>query len=350
MNFIFQIVLSLFAILFAYDAINGEKERGTLRLAFANAMPRAHYLLGKIIGAFLALALPVLLAILIGYLLLPLMDVHLTGDEWLRLGMMVFAGLLYFGVFLMLSVFISALTHRSSSSFLLLLVIWIFSVLIIPRTSVLLAGRAVEVPSVDEIAAQKNRLRSQLWTEDRKKMAEFKPSTTDDPQKMVSEFNKFMSDVADEREKKMNALASRLNEDRRNKQAVQERLAFGLARLSPAAAFSLAATNLAGTSMALKEHLLDEARAYQKAYAEFMQGKTGMNIGGGAMVFRMRRTDGEAEQEKPIDPKELPEFQYAGLPLDVAVTAALPDLGILALFNLVFFAGAFMAFLRYDLR
>ena len=31
LDFIFQIVLSLFAILFAYDTISGEKERGTLR-------------------------------------------------------------------------------------------------------------------------------------------------------------------------------------------------------------------------------------------------------------------------------------------------------------------------------
>ncbi|MFQ5631283.1 MAG: ABC transporter permease [bacterium] len=351
LDFIFQIVLSLFAILFAYDAINGEKERGTLRLAFANALPRAQYILGKITGSFIALAVPLLIPILTGCLLLPILGVNLTGDEWLRLSLIIMAGLMYFGVFLMLSVFISSLTHRSSISFLLLLVIWIFSVLIIPRTSVLLAGRAVDVPSVDEIASQKNRLRTQLWIEDRKKMGQFKPSNTEDMQAMVSEFNKFMSEIADEREKKMNELASRLNEDRRNKQAVQERLAFGFARLSPTATFSLVSTNLASTSMALKAHYLSEATAYQKTYAEFMQKKTGMNIGGGAMIFRMKRGDGEEEEEeKPIDPHELPEFQYAGIPLDMVVNAALPDIGLLALFNIIFFAGAFVAFLRYDLR
>ena len=40
LTFVFQVVLSLFAILFAYDAINGEKERGTLKLTFANGIPR----------------------------------------------------------------------------------------------------------------------------------------------------------------------------------------------------------------------------------------------------------------------------------------------------------------------
>lgn len=350
LDFIFQIVLSLFAILFAYDAINGEKERGTLRLTFANAVPRAQYIIGKSTGAFLALALPLLIPILLGCLLLPLMGMHLSSNEWLRLSLITLAGLMYFGVFLMLSVFISSLTQRTSSSFLLLLVIWIFLVMIVPRTSVLLAGRAVDVPSVDEIASQKNRLRSQLWAEDRKKMGQFKPTSADDPQQMVSQFNKFMSDIADEREKKMNELASRLNEDRHNKQTVQERLAFGIARLSPTAAFSLASTNLAGTSMELKAHYLNEAAAYQKAYSEFMQSKTGMNIGGGAMVFRIKRGDGEEEEEKPIDPHELPEFQYAGIPLATVVNAALPDMGLLALFNFIFFTGAFVAFLRYDLR
>ena len=80
LDFIFQIVLSLFAILFAYDAINGEKERGTLRLTFANGIPRAQYLIGKMTGSFLALAIPVLLPILLGCLLLPLMGVHLVRD------------------------------------------------------------------------------------------------------------------------------------------------------------------------------------------------------------------------------------------------------------------------------
>ena len=63
LNFIFQIVLSLFAILFAYDAINGEKERGTLRLTLANAVPRSTYILGKMTGSFLALAIPLLVPI-----------------------------------------------------------------------------------------------------------------------------------------------------------------------------------------------------------------------------------------------------------------------------------------------
>ena len=42
LSFIFQVVLSLFAILLGYDAICGEKERGTLRLTFATGRSSRH--------------------------------------------------------------------------------------------------------------------------------------------------------------------------------------------------------------------------------------------------------------------------------------------------------------------
>ena len=63
LEFIFTIVLSLFAILFGYDAINGEKERGTLALSFANSVPRDQYVLGKLVGSFLALVVPLMIPI-----------------------------------------------------------------------------------------------------------------------------------------------------------------------------------------------------------------------------------------------------------------------------------------------
>ncbi len=347
LDFIFQIVLSLFALLFAYNAINGEKERGTLRLSFANAIPRDKYILGKLTGSFLALAVPLLIPILLGCVILPLSGVHLTGDDWIRLALVILAGLLYFGVFLTLSMFISALTTKSSNSFLMLLVIWIFAVLIIPRTSVLIAGRAVDVPTVDEIASQKNRLRSQLWNEDRKKMASFTPSRKGDMEAMHQEFQKFMEDLSNDRNNKMQDLADRLNEDRRNRQVQQEKLALSFANISPTASFSLAVTKLIGTSIDLKNHFLSEASGYQKSYGEFMKEKTGMNPGGGLIFIRMRD---DGEEEKPIDPKELPPFQYNRQPLTESVNHALPDMGLLVLFSVIFFVGAFIKFLRYDVR
>ncbi len=347
LDFIFQIVLSLFAILFAYDAVNGEKERGTLRLTFANAVPRGSYILGKIFGSFLALAVPLLVPILMGALILIIMKIPLHGSDWMRLGLVVAAGYLYFGAILAISLFVSALTEKPSSSFLLALIIWILSVMVIPRTAVLLAGRAVDVPSVDEISSKKSRYSASLWQDDRKKMADFHAPEGVPPDQMMKEFQKFMSRINDEREKKESEFAERLNEERRNKQVLQEKAAFGLARISPAATFSLASTAIAGTGIHLKDEYKRSAEEYQKAFAEFIKGKTGVTPSGG-IVFRINV--GDEKKKVPINPMEIPKYEFRQQSLKESLAAAAVDFGILALFDLVFFAGAFIAFLRYDVR
>jgi ABC-type transport system involved in multi-copper enzyme maturation permease subunit len=348
LDFLFGVVLSLLAILFGFDAISGEKERGTLRLVLANAVPRGTYVLGRLCGSFIALAAPLVATVVLGCLLLPVFGIALTGGEWLRLGLVLLAGLLYFGVFLTVAVFVSAVTHRSSSSFLVLLVVWILAVMIVPRAAVLLAGRAVEVPAVDELDAQKAAFGTQLWREHREKLSSFKPTQNDDMQGLMDEFNRFMNDLADERDNKMQEFAGRLNEDRQNRQQVQRTLAFSLARISPAAQLSLAVSSLAGTSLELKEHYLQEATAYQAKYAQFMKEKTGINTGGGMMVVQVR--DEGDEEPEPIDLGELPVFEFRPVGFARSLGAAIVDLGLLALGNLVFFAAAFVAFGRYDVR
>jgi len=348
LEFMFQIVLSLFAIFLGYDAVSGEKERGTLRLSLANAVPRHIYILGKLIGSFLALAIPLLIAISLGCLILPILKVPLSGDEWLRLIFIICTGLLYFGAFLTLSIFISSMTERTSSSFLILLVIWIISVMIVPRASILLAGRAVEVSSVDEILSKKRVYSSQLWNEDGDKMSTFKPSNTEDPEVMVSEFNRFMGDIAKDRREKMNEFSGRLNEDRHNRQVEQQKLAFNLARISPATSLTLATSTLAGTSIDLKNHFRDEATEYQTTYADFIEEKTGTNPEGRIITIKIGAEDEEAPE--PIDPTEIPEYVYKPVSLAQAFGTAVVDMGLLAIFNLVFFFGAFIAFKRYDVR
>ncbi len=351
LGFIFQVVLSLFAILLGYDAICGEKERGTLRLVFANAVPRATYILGKLLGAFLTLSVALLVAIGLGCLLLPVLGMHLAPDEWLRLGLIVVTGLLYFGAFLTLSVFVSALSQRTSSAFLALLIIWIGAVLVVPRVSVMLAGRAVDVPSVDELAAQKATFSRQLWKEFKNDMAGFSvPEDMEqtDVEAIMAAFNQYTDSITTIRDDQMDKFAGQLNEERHNRQRVQERLAFNLARVSPATSLSLATTALAGTSLDLKDRLFDEASSYRESYNSFMKEKTGMNVGGRMIMFKMSSEEEEAPEQ--IDPKELPTFAFRSASTAETMDAVVGDIGLLLLFNILFFAAGFTAFLRYDLR
>ncbi len=349
LDFIFSIILSLFAILFGYDAINGEKERGTLRLTFSNAVPRAHYLIAKIIGSFLALAVPLIIPILIGVLFLPAFDIALTGDEWLKLVLIIIAGIFSIGVFLSLAIFVSAKTEKSSTSFLVLLSLWILTVMVIPRLSVIGADLFIKVPSVDEINSQKSRFMSQIWNEDRTKMNKFVPPKTENMQEVMTAFNKFMQGLADEREKKFNELAARLNEERVNRQIEQQQLAMFFSGISPSALFTLAASEISGTSLRLEQQYLAAAKNYQQDYAKFMKEKTGMNTGGFSMVFRMV-SDDNAEKPKPINIGEVPQFNFVPLTALSGIGYYAGYLGVLAMFNLLFFAGAFVSFKKYDVR
>jgi ABC-type transport system involved in multi-copper enzyme maturation permease subunit len=347
LEFLFGIVLSLFAIVYAYDSINGEKERGTLRLTFANALPRDTYILGKLLGSLLALTVPLLIPLLLGSLLLPFLGITLAPMEWLKLGVIIVTGLLYFGAFLALAIFVSALTHRSAHSFLMLLIVWILTVLILPRASVLLAGHAVDVPTIDQLDTELAKLAHQLWNEDRERMAHFTPSSTGDMQSMMSDFNKFMSQLGDDRDKKMRELSDRLNEERANAQQRQQALAFGVARISPYTAYSLAVSTIAGTSLDLQDRYRAATVAYQDVFGTFMFEKTGMKLGGRVLAMRLGNA---GEKPKPIDPKELPVFSFPTPSLADVLPGALVDIGLLGVFNLLFFAGSFVAFLRYDVR
>jgi len=163
LSFIVQVILSLFAILFTYDAINGERERGTLGLTFSNAVPRFQYILTKFIGSWLGLVVPILIPILIGFLLVIAFGVPLTTDHWARMLIFLGASILYFTFFIALGILSSALTKKSSVSFLLLLVFWVIFVLIVPRVGVMTAGKIVPVPSIAEIDGQIEGFSKSRW-------------------------------------------------------------------------------------------------------------------------------------------------------------------------------------------
>ena len=361
LEFTFQVVLSLLAILFAFDAVCGERERGTLRLSFSQAVPRGTYILGKISGSLLALTVPLLIPLTAGALIFQLMGVPMSGEDWLRLGLIIFAGMLFIGAILGLSVMVSALTRNSATSFVLLLCLWVVGVLIIPRASVLLAARSVDVPSTDQLLSQRSRLWAQLWRDDQKEINRFMreqmsfPEESLDPEAQqaamqagVAAFNQKFDDLAEERARKIGALDARLNEERSNRQRWQQRLALGFARISPASTFSLASAQLAGTSLDLPNQYRAAVSAYQERFAAFQQEKTGRSSGGIRMVIKM--SNEEEEEPGAIDLSELPAFVWKPPPVQQVLRAGLFDLSLLAFFNVLFFAGAFLAFLRYDVR
>ena len=131
------------------------------------------------------------------------------------------------------------------------------------------------------------------------------------------------------------------------RQREQQSLAFNLARISPTASLALANSALAGTSLELQNRFYDEATAYRKGFNSFLKEKTGINVSGRMMIMKINDDD---EEPEVIDATELPQFDYQSTALIESFAIAGVDMGILALFNLLFLAGAFISFTRYDVR
>ncbi len=364
--FIVQVVLSLFAILFTFDAVNGEREGGTLKLVFSNAIPRPQYILAKFLGSWLGLVLPLLIPILLGILLIMLHRVPADGVFWLKVTALIGMSILFFTFFIVFGVLMSSLTRSSSVSFLLALVMWVLFVLIIPRAGVMAAGQIVSVPSVAEIEGQHDRFEKERWDQHMKDMsarwksrdAEMAGMTPEQREAYRDEYEWEWLEEEDQARKAMqkeiNDFSIKLNEDLRNRKAQQERLGFALSRFSPASAYQLAAMHLAGTDLTLKTRYEDAMQNYRNTFTAFTERKQKEAGGIGGIRITIDSEKGfsiSGDRDKgSLDLSELPRFQAPVHSISDALSSTLFDWGLLTLCTLGAFAGAFVVFLRYDVR
>ena len=159
---VFQGVLSLLALIFAYDALAGERERGTLRLVLTHPIQRGYILCAKYISAMLCLLVPLLISLLLSIILLTTSTViSLNTNDFLRIGGIVLTSLLYVSLFYLIGLCISAMTRRTSTALMLCMFTWGFLVLVYPN----LILTAVDiVPQPSEQISVYNQIK-QIWEE-----------------------------------------------------------------------------------------------------------------------------------------------------------------------------------------
>jgi len=112
--YIIKVILSLCAMLFAYDMVSGEKETGTLRQSLSNSLKRPVLILGKWLGGFASFILPFFIAVLLGTILVTLSPmVDINARNWAQMGLFLLISMIYLSIFFSLGLLISCLTHRS---------------------------------------------------------------------------------------------------------------------------------------------------------------------------------------------------------------------------------------------
>lgn len=365
-TFIVTFVFSLLAILFTYDLINGEKEKGTLQLVFSNSVPRAKYIIGKLAGVWTGLVIPILIPLLISILLIIFYRIPFKSDDWIKLLMLIFISLLLFTFFIILGTLISTIVKRSSVSFLLCLVIWICLVFIIPRAGVIAAGQLINVPSSAEIEGQQDGYAKDRWN----KFMNESSSRWEKRNKGLENMSKeerqayrddhmwqWMEEEDNERklvERDIDKYSSMLQEDLRNKKSSQEKLAFILSRVSPVSAYQLAAMNFAGTDIKLKEKYENAMKNYRSEFNKYKENKRKESGDIGGIRITVDSESGfkiDVSRDKgTLDLSDMPQFEKAEFPLSKAVENSVADIGIILSFSILSFGAAFYSFQKYDVR
>ena len=150
------IFMSFFVILFTFDAIAGERAKGTLSLMMSNPISRGQLLLAKYLGAFLTLMVPLVIGVLMNLLMIYLSgNIPFNSSDWLRVLGMVGLFALHISTFIFLGVFFSSRVSNAITSLVWLLLTWVCLAFIFPSLLGLFVGTLDPIPSIEIVSSRK---------------------------------------------------------------------------------------------------------------------------------------------------------------------------------------------------
>lgn len=149
---VLQLMLPLLIILLAFTALAGERESGTLRQLLSLGVSRRNLALGKALGVAAALALLLVPASLLGAAALTAAEADSSSGGLLRTLFTAVVYLVYFGVFVGVSLAVSARARSARLALIGLLGFWVFVCLIAPRAATDLGKSLYPTPSAQEFS------------------------------------------------------------------------------------------------------------------------------------------------------------------------------------------------------
>jgi len=268
-------------------------------------------------------------------------DISLSGDDWLRIGLIFLFFLLYLSVFFTLGLFVSSRTSRASSSLFVLLFIWVVFIFVVPRVSVMASNYFASVPSIHEVNAEKDAFLQQIQGSVTDKVMEWTqqnpPSPQGDPQEYQQRFRDFLEELQQDLTAQIDKKNAEVEEAYQAKRRTQQTLALNLSRISPASLVTFGALSLAKTGIQEHERFLNSIKTYKPIFTQWVNAKM------------MQSISFTGQQPKPVL-DDMPQHEFVPMSLGSSFSLALPDLVVMVLMIIVLFAGAFVSFLRYDIR
>ena len=370
--FIFKIVLSALAILFAYNTISGEREDGTLKLVLSNAIPRDIVVLGKYLGGMLSL-FPIILVSLLVVLLISFASpvTAFDGNDIAHIILIFGVSLLYVSTWYLLGLVLSVWTKEAATTLILSMFIWVILTSVHSNVVTFAVEKFPPHPSKSEQSVLQPAF--DVWDEFRKERDAYvkqrgyeklEKSITWEPgirsgmgsgsmsggyflteSYSVNSVGRADTSIFQEilgyQEQLRVTYANKAEEILKEPAETRERnvkFADALSRISFADVYNFAVGAIAGTDRQRYNEFIANARAYKREIVEYLKDKK---------AFSSRAwfsTDkGAAELT------DLPVFKHRRLSLSESFSRASVDILILLAWNIVLFMTAYVSFLRYDM-
>ena len=334
---IVRYLLSFLCIVLSYNAISGELEGGTLRLALANSLSRAQFLIGKFLAHLVILVVALVLGSLVSLAILALNQVLELNWFVARCYLFFLGGaVVYIALFLLLGIGVSTVARNSATALVVLVMTWTVLVVVIPQTSYLIATRVVESVGLywERLEDYENDYRASL---EREGVAPRQPELArTDNYDLEKHYASRMRDMEGELDRMTREV------DRQNIR--QFEVARGVNLLSPGFAYQYAVESLLGSGIYRYRNFLDQAYQYRTALREFIRGRDAADADSPHVLYLA-----DFMSDKPIDPDDIPRFKEEPLPFADGLAGASVPITILMLEAAIAFFFALRAFNRTEL-
>jgi hypothetical protein len=209
----------------------------------------------------------------------------------------------------------------------------------------MIAGQIKPIPSVHKITAQKDaylqEIQKEAGVEYRKYMKENPRPEKDKPEerkKWDEEMRKWSEEFRGGLLVRIEEQNAAVERDYQMKMRQQQNLAVNLSRISPASALTFASMSLARTGVSEHERFLNSVKTYKPIFTKWINQKIGSS-----------QPSEEGEQPK-LDLSDMPQHEFTPEGFSESMARMLPDLFLMVFLIILFFVGAYVSFLRYDVR
>ncbi len=356
LGFVVSVVIAVLALLMTYNSVAGEKERRTLSQILANSVPRTTVILAKMSAQVFLLGIIFILGILAGLALLLIFGMNVLGFAGFLGSFLMAVGfcLLFIIVFANFGLMVSTLSRSSTSAVVISIFCWVVLFMVLPKGGVVLSKILKPVKSQQVIDLEKSQIRRRIEKEEYDQTDNLRTTTPVVKDWSIRDFMTNLrqetpaaKDYVEKQAKIQNEYRTildremaRIDEFYEMRRDAQAGLAKNISRISPVSCFIHLITEISRTGFV-------EYRQWKRNRTLFKQ------LLDTEVCSQIERTSfenfsmGGFKGDRDAPP---PRMSYQPASHEDILRTIWPDFLILAVYGFLFFTGAYVAFLRYDVR